>query len=171
MLRVSLAEVRYGAVETTGDVPPEHPAFRDAEWPLALPVSVRGRLSSAGEGKYFWRAHVRTAVRAECRRCLAPVDVPLELDLRLLFMAEADAPEGEGCYAVPPRAQELDLSPALREELFLALPRFVECRPDCRGLCARCGANLNQGPCGCTPEADPRWAALRALTRPEPLKD
>ena len=37
------------------------------------------------------------------------------------------------------------------------------CRDDCRGLCPRCGANLNDGPCSCEPEADPRFAALQRL--------
>ena len=40
------------------------------------------------------------------------------------------------------------------------------CRPDCRGLCAQCGADLNEGSCGCEAEAtDPRLSALRAFLR------
>jgi uncharacterized protein len=171
MLRVSLSEARSGAVETAGEVPPNDPLLAGAEWPLVRPLRVRGRFSSAGEGKFYWRAHVETAVRAECRRCLADVDTPLSLDLSLVFAAESDAPEGEGCYVIPPRSQELDLGAAIREELLLAMPRFVECRPDCRGLCPRCGKNLNEGPCGCAPDGDPRWDALRQLTRSDTPKD
>ena len=39
------------------------------------------------------------------------------------------------------------------------------CKPDCKGLCCRCGANLNDGPCGCEPELDPRFAALKAASQ------
>src|SRR2546422_2859983 len=39
--------------------------------------------------------------------------------------------------------------PAVREELLLAVPQWVVCRDDCRGLCPRCGKDLNAGPCGC----------------------
>src|SRR5574341_1254798 len=60
-------------------------------------------------------------------------------------------------------AVAVDLRPAVREELILAVPRFVECRADCRGLCPRCGKDLNAGPCGCPPATDLRWAALASL--------
>jgi uncharacterized protein len=171
MLRVSLSEARAGAVDTSGEIAPGDPLLAGAEWPLARPLRVRGRFSSAGEGKFFWRARAETALRAECRRCLVQVEVPLSLDLSLVFATGTDTPEGEGCYLIPAREQELDLGPALREEMLLAAPRYVECRPDCKGLCARCGANLNEGPCGCTSEADPRWNALRQLTETHTPKD
>jgi len=171
MLRVSLSEAHAGAVETTGEIAPDDPLLAGAEWPLARPLRVRGRFSSAGEGKFFWRAHGETALSAECRRCLAGVEVPLSLDLSLVFAVGTDTPEGEGCYLIQARSQELDLGPALREELLLATPRYVECRPDCKGLCPRCGANLNEGPCDCRAESDPRWGALRQLTQTDSRKD
>jgi uncharacterized protein len=165
MLRVSLAEARAVAVDTTGELAPDDPALAGIEWPVVRPVQVRGRFSTAGEGKFFWRGHLTTAVQAQCRRCLSDVDVPLAVELSLIFSSDADTPEGEGCYPIPPRSQDLDLTDAVREELLLAMPQFVECRPDCRGLCPRCGANLNEGPCSCPPERDPRWDALRQLSR------
>ncbi len=172
MLRVALPEARAGAVEVAGEIAPDDPILADADWPLAAPIRAHGRFSSAGEGKFYWKAHLETTVRAECRRCLVPVDVPVRITLGLIFSADDDAPEGEGCYRIPPRTQVIDLADAVREEIFLAMPQFVECRPDCLGLCPRCGANLNDGPCGCTPAAaDPRWDALRALQRPAPPTD
>ena len=86
-------------------------------------------------------------------------------------MAEQDVDEDPGCYAIPERARELDLRDALREELLLAVPQFVECRPDCRGLCPECGANLNAGPCGCRPIRDPRWGPLGDLLPGRPTED
>ena len=48
--------------------------------------------------------------------------------------------------------------------LLVALPLKPLCREDCAGLCPQCGANLNEGPCGCEPDTeDDRWAALREL--------
>ncbi|MGB1779712.1 MAG: DUF177 domain-containing protein, partial [Longimicrobiales bacterium] len=56
------------------------------------------------------------------------------------------------------------LSKAVREEMILAVNPYVVCEPECRGLCPKCGANLNEGACDCTDdEVDPRWAALRDL--------
>ena len=48
------------------------------------------------------------------------------------------------------RTRELDLRPSVREQWLLAVPSFVLCREDCKGLCPHCGADLNLGPCGCT---------------------
>ena len=60
--------------------------------------------------------------------------------------------------------EQIDLEEALRAELLLALPIAPLCRDDCKGLCARCGKDLNEGPCACPPEPkDDRWAALRSV--------
>ena len=172
MLRIDLAEVRAGVVETSGQIQPSDPLVTGAGIALAAPLQVSGRFSRAGEGKYFWHARMETTLRLECRRCLSAVDLPLSQKLELLFLAEQDGVDDDvGCYPIPARATELDLRDALREELLLALPRFVECRPDCRGLCPRCGANLNAGPCGCASATDQRWDALRTLTQAEQEKD
>ncbi len=59
----------------------------------------------------------------------------------------------------------LDLAAVCWEEFMLALPVNPLCKADCKGLCAQCGANLNNGDCGCIPdEGDPRLAVLRGLT-------
>lgn len=171
MLRVALAELRAGAVETIGELAADDPQFADAEARLVEPLRVRGRLSSAGEGKVYWRVAISTTARMECRRCLTPVEVPVRESLGLVFAPQGAGEGDESCYVIPGRTKVLDLTEALREELLLALPRFVECRPDCRGLCPRCGANLNDSPCGCATATDPRWDALRTLTRAEPDKD
>ena len=169
MLRVDLAELRVGSVEIDGELAAADPVLTGAEPGLTLivPVHVTGRLGGAGEGKYYWRARLATTVRVDCRRCLTPVDVPVSASAGIIFAFEGEATEDDGCYIIPGRSKVLDLTDAAREELILALPRFVECRPDCRGLCPRCGANLNDGPCGCAPAGDSRWDALRALSQPE----
>ncbi len=167
MLRIDLAAVREGPVAIADQLAPDDPLVVATGLALAAPLSVSGRLSSAGEGKYYWQAMLETVVRAECRRCLAPVDVPVAQSLGLVFVSGDEAEGEEDCYRVPRRASVLDLAEAVREELLLAVPQFVECRKDCRGLCPRCGADLNAGPCGCSVEMDPRWEALTKLPRGE----
>ena len=49
------------------------------------------------------------------------------------------------------------------EAFVLAMDTKNLCSDDCKGLCPKCGADLNQGPCSCRPETDPRWAALSQL--------
>jgi uncharacterized protein len=99
----------------------------------------------------------------QCRRCLAAVTVPVVADVDALFSQDPDALEDPSSYPLARDATAIDLRGALREELLLALPQWVVCREDCRGLCPRCGADLNAGPCGCPPAVDPRWSGLAAL--------
>ncbi len=96
---------------------------------------------------------------AECRRCLNPVRGEVTAEFQELF--EPEPREGE---SYPLKGERVDLGPLAREALLLELPLAPVCRDDCQGLCARCGADLNQGPCGCPPaDRDPRWAALDVL--------
>jgi len=90
------------------------------------------------------------------------VQVPVAADVGALFTEDAEAADDPDAYPLPPRAIEIDLRPAVREELALAVPAYVVCREDCRGLCPQCGNDLNAGPC-CDPAPDPRWRALADL--------
>jgi uncharacterized protein len=94
------------------------------------------------------------------------VQQKFEEEVTLVFSAEVtDEDLGDGdAYPFDPSKRELDLGEAVRGEVILAMNPYVVCDPECRGLCPRCGANLNEGACGCTAEeVDPRWEALRAL--------
>ena len=57
----------------------------------------------------------------------------------------------------------MDLDELVRADLLLELPTKVLCREDCKGLCPKCGKDLNFGPCDCKKEIDPRWQALSDL--------
>ena len=164
MLQVDLRELARGPVETRGELPVTDPAFAGLEFPPSDPVRVSGRLQPVGENRFYWEATLRTRLVGECRRCLTPVESDVVVKVTALFSQEAGAADDPETYEVAPDATAVDLTPAVREELFLSIPRYLECREDCRGLCPRCGKDLNAGPCGCAPDAvDPRWQALAAL--------
>jgi uncharacterized protein len=101
------------------------------------------------------RAHLETVARLECVRCLKVYDAPLAADFQVLADRSGS---GSGLEADLERDQymkfhdgrRLDLSGEARETLLLALPIAPRCREDCLGLCPRCGADLNDGPCGCS---------------------
>jgi len=106
-----------------------------------------------------------------CARCLDPVNHALGGDFDLLFRplgidaGPADralgAPETEIGYY---QEGGLALEDVLREQVLLSLPVRTLCRPDCKGLCPRCGRNLNGEPCTCeAAPADERWSALSDL--------
>jgi DUF177 domain-containing protein len=163
MLRVDLRELaRTGAVQTQGQLKQDDPALDGADITLREPVSVDGRLQAISDDRYYWQGTARTVVQGECRRCLTPVATPLQLDIGALFSQDPEALDDPDAYPVAPDATEIDVTPAVREELLLAAPRFVLCRDDCKGLCPQCGQDLNAGTCACIPAIDARWQGLRS---------
>ena len=162
MLRIDLGALSAGPIGLDQVVPADDPVFEPLEFELCEPVKLSGRLTDAGNNRYYWRGGLRTRVKTGCRRCLADLEVEIEQPIEVLFAEEENA-EDPAVYVIPPRATELDLSEAVREELILAVPDYSLCREECRGICPRCGTDLNTGTCSCAPEPDPRWAPLAKL--------
>lgn len=163
MLRIDVRELAAGPVDTRGELASGDPLLEGLDVRLAEPVAVQGRLQAIGEGRFYWHGSLRTAAEGECRRCLTPVRAPIQAEISALFSKDPDALDDPDAYPLAPDATAVDLAPAVREELLLAVPRFAVCREDCRGLCPRCGTDLNAGPCGCPPAEDLRWQPLQSL--------
>lgn len=117
---------------------------------------------------------VATALADTCGRCLAPVRVPLELELAEEFLPSLDIGTGQpldrSTEPDVPRLSdhhEMDLETLVREAVQLAAPIVPLCRPDCLGLCPYCGVDRNLGP-HAHPDGpiDPRLEALREF-RPD----
>lgn len=163
MLSFDIRALREQAVMVEGDLPATDPIWQEGD-PLPVDgVHVSGRLSAAGPDRFYFHAHLSGKVAGECRRCLTEAAAEVRDEAHLIFaegaLEEADDPD---VFVIDPGAHELDLRYAVREQWMLVAPRFLECRPDCKGLCKRCGADLNDGPCECPPATDARWDALRA---------
>ena len=168
MLSFDIRSLEHHGVAVDGFLPPD-----DAIWQVDDPrpsgtLHVTGRLSSAGAGRYYWHGHIEGDVVMACRRCLSDATAHVTGEEHVIFVdaddEEADKPD---VYPLDPRADEIDLRAAVREQWLLTVPGFLLCREDCRGLCPTCGADLNVGDCACPPEVtvDSRWDALRSLTR------
>jgi len=114
----------------------------------------------------------------ECARCVDPVAVPLAGNFDLIFRPqEADADAGERAITVDEteigyyEKSGLLLEDVVREQVLLSLPGRALCQPDCKGLCPRCGQNLNQAICSCEEApVDLRWNALAGLAAKLELK-
>src|SRR4051794_11819262 len=158
MLRVDIRDLQRGPVRTDGQLPPEDPAFDGLELGLAGPVTVEGQLQATGDGEYLWRGHVHGVIRGECRRCLTDVLDEVDIDVdAAVFSTDPDAADDPDFYPLPERAIRVDVTDVVREELALAAQTdLLLCREDCAGLCPKCGADLNAGPCECrTTPAEP----------------
>jgi uncharacterized protein len=167
MLKVDLGRLdREGAVLVEAQVPADDALWQDSGIEWDGPVDVRLRASYAGSGQVVVRGRVSGTLKQECRRCLRPVEGAFDEEVTLVFDADATDEEtgGGDAFVFDPSSGNLDLSEAVRGEVILATNPYVVCDPECRGLCPRCGANLNEVACGCSAEEqDPRWEALRAL--------
>ncbi len=155
MLQVDLRDIRRGPVTTDGQLAQDDPALEGLEIQLLAPVEVTGRVQATEEGDFLWRGSIRTRVAGECRRCLAPLELDVAVEPDILFSADPDSAEDPSVYQLAASDTHLELAKAIREELALAVSPLPVCREDCAGLCPRCGADLNAGPCGCTAAAEP----------------
>jgi uncharacterized protein len=147
--------VQKGALATAGlaEVLHEHRGPRD----IVADIRLKGQFAGNFE--------------VPCARCVEPVEIPISAEFDLIFRpagADAEAPERSitapeteiGYY----EKDSLWLEDVLREQVLLSLPARTLCKPDCRGLCPRCGTNRNIQPCTCEEgPSDPRWEALAGL--------
>jgi uncharacterized protein len=140
---------------------------------LARPAHARLRVSLSGE-----RLRVSGQLKAElsvtCSRCLKQSPLQVDKTVELEYWPDpVVAKEGEevalsydelsiGFY----RDEVLDLSGVISEQIVLDIPMKPVCQPECKGLCAQCGADLNEVSCSCKPSPlDPRLAALMDLKK------
>ena len=148
-LRLDLSLLKPGHNRVVENVPPSDLGLPPEEWPVPLDVEVDA--DRAGD-QVTVSAEVRTESQDDCSRCLTRFQSPLTFTFDLhadksgtggRFERELEQDD----YVVFHDGRNLDLDEMLREAALLARPMAPLCRPDCRGLCARCGADLNQGPC------------------------
>lgn len=117
------------------------------------------------------RAHLQLWGRETCSRCLRPLQDVMDIDFEEEFQATVDLHSGQP--VAEPRDEDdflidenhmLDVTEAVRQYREAMAAMQPLCRPDCAGLCPRCGQDLNSGDCGCAgAPADSRWAALAGL--------
>jgi uncharacterized protein len=128
-----------------------------------VPDTVQAELvvQRAQSGDVF-RLRFATRVEGPCMRCLGLAGVEVVVDAQEYESSDATAPEELRSEYV--RDGELDVSAWAHDQVALALPEPILCRPDCAGICPVCGKNLNDEPHEHDEVvADPRWAALEAL--------
>jgi uncharacterized protein len=143
-----------------------HGTVCDFEFRVA--AAVRLDYYRAGDDLFF-QGRISGSVVGHCARCLEEYPFPLAAEFSTVLVprrlqaqaaGNTDAEIDLGYYD----DEEIDLSPLVQEHIILALPTRPLCGDACKGLCPRCGANLNTEPCMCTADVgDPRLAVLRSL--------
>jgi uncharacterized protein len=111
------------------------------------------------------------SVEIDCDRCLEKVERPFAIDLDIEFVLNQELVRDASLELLPDEMKldamdgsEIDLSEVARDQKELDLPQQFICSDDCKGLCEKCGTNLNLKDCDCKDdEIDPRWAVLKDL--------
>lgn len=133
------------------------------EWEMVNPAAFEGECLCIGEGVYLISGTLTFTIEGVCARCTKPVQAHIVAPFEERFARDVD--EQEEMY--PFTGNEIDLQDSLEQAAWMALPMRLLCKEDCKGLCPQCGADLNEGDCGCILETSNPFSILKKLDLPE----
>lgn len=158
--------------QLSGHIDVDGCAVGEKELTLPEGASYDVVFTNAGDG-ILVTGIVRASVTGECDRCLEPAafEVAGEIEEYYLFEEPEDPESYEDGFELIGPDRVIDLGDAISDAVVMDTPFVVLCQPDCKGLCPTCGANLNEGDCGCAEAAEQAWvdsdenpfAALKGL--------
>ena len=131
-------------------------------YPISEPVVAEGTVRNTA-GVLVMKGMIHTTIHGTCDRCANDFDRYMETPIDAVLVTELANEENEDEWVFPLEGDSADLEDIIRTIFVLNLDSKLLCKDDCAGLCCRCGKNLNDGPCNCQKELDPRFAALRQL--------
>ena len=134
-------------------------------FPIVEKSDVELQIINCGDGKARIEGRCELQFRADCDRCLSEVPVILHLSFdRTVTSPDVADTEDEDDDASFMEGYQLDVEAFVYNEILLNWPVKILCKEDCKGVCPKCGRNLNQGECGCdTFVPDPRMAAIQDI--------
>ena len=131
-------------------------------YPVSEPVLAQGTVRNTA-GVLMMEGQGRTTIHGICDRCAGSFDREVTFPIDVVLVTELANEENEDEWVFPLEGDSADLDDIVRTVFVLNLDSKLLCKEDCKGLCPRCGKNLNDGPCNCQKELDPRFAALKQL--------
>ena len=131
-------------------------------YPVSEPVKAEGMVRNTA-GVLVMTGEISTCIHGICDRCANTFDRDVRIPIDVVLVTEMANEENEDEWVFPLEGDSADLDDIVRTVFVLNLDSKLLCKEDCAGLCHRCGKNLNDGPCNCQKELDPRFAALKQL--------
>ena len=130
--------------------------------PVSEPVLASGMVRNTA-GVLVMIGEITTTIHGVCDRCATDFDREVFFPIDVVLVTELSNEENEDEWVFPLEGDSADLEEIVRTVFVLNFDSKLLCEEDCKGLCCRCGKNLNNGPCSCQKELDPRVAALKQL--------
>ena len=131
-------------------------------YPVSEPVIAEGTVRNTA-GVLVMTGDIKTCIHGICDRCAVAFHRDVNIPIDVVLVTEMANEENEDEWVFPLEGDSADLDDIVRTVFVLNLDSKLLCNEDCKGLCHRCGKNLNDGPCNCQKELDPRFAALKQL--------
>ena len=131
-------------------------------YPVSEPVLADGIVRNTA-GVLVMTGSIRTTIHGICDRCAQEYEEDISFPLDVVLVTELANEENEDEWVFPLEGDSADLDDIIRTVFVLNMDSKLLCKPDCKGLCCRCGKNLNRESCTCQKELDPRFAALKQL--------
>lgn len=131
-------------------------------FPAKEPVTFSGQVRNEADVLVL-TGTVSTNLHCSCDRCAAAFTRPFHQAVEAILVQELMDEKNEDDWTFLLQDGEADLLDIATTAFVLNLDTKFLCSADCKGLCAVCGKNLNEGPCRCKPEPDPRLAVLKQL--------
>lgn len=132
--------------------------------PAQEPVIAKGSVKNSA-GVLLLDGTLETTLHGVCDRCAKPFLRKISYPLHAILVKELEQEEDEDEWVFLLTNDCADISDIVRTAFVLNMDSQLLCKEDCKGLCFRCGKDLNEGPCNCKKEADPRLAVLKQLLR------
>ena len=130
--------------------------------PVTEPVFAKGQVRNTADVLEL-SGEVWTTLHGVCDRCACAFDRQVRYPMHAVLTNEPESDDFEDPWVFELTDDCADLDDIVTTTFVLNMDSKLLCSEDCKGLCSRCGANLNLGPCNCKPEPDPRFAALQQL--------
>ena len=131
-------------------------------YPVSEPVLASGTVRNTA-GVLVMQGEITTCIHGVCDRCATDFSRDVKIPIDVVLVEELTNEDSEDEWVFPLEADSADLDEIVRTVFVLNMDSKLLCKPECKGICFRCGKNLNEGPCTCQKEIDPRFAALKQL--------
>ena len=131
-------------------------------FPVTETVKAEGTVRNTA-GVLVMTGKIVTTLHGICDRCADPFTRAVDIPLNVVLVTELSDEENEDEWVFPLEGDSADLEDIIRTVFVLNLDSKLLCKEDCKGICCRCGKNLNHEACTCQKELDPRFAALKQL--------
>lgn len=133
-------------------------------YPVTEAVRAQGSVRNTA-GVLLLQATLETTLHGNCDRCAAEFEREISYQVQAVLTRELENEDEADEWTFLLEDDKADLDDILTTAFVLNMDSKLLCKPDCKGLCFRCGKNLNDGTCGCRPESDPRLAVLGQLLK------